>query len=130
MPWLFFAFREVPVETLGFSPFELLYERSVTGPLSLLKDSWLETPFASYLKLVVEFVHDTRDRLRSSITHAKQHAEEQKNKSKVWYDKTFCSRSFEPGQEILALLPLPGNPLQANIVDRTQFLRNLVLLII
>ena len=113
MPWLFFAFREVPVETLGFSPFELLYERSVTGPLSLLKDSWFETPIASSLKSVVKFVLDMRERLRSSITHAKQYAEEQKNKSKVWYDKKPRSRSFEPGQEILALLPLPGNPLQA-----------------
>ena len=51
-------------------------------------------------------------RLRSSITHAQQHAKEQKNKSKVWYDKKARSRSFELGQEILALLPLPGNPLQ------------------
>ena len=41
-------------ETLAFSPFELLYGRSVTGPLSLLKDSWLETPIASNLKSVVE----------------------------------------------------------------------------
>jgi len=51
--------------------------------------------------------------LRSSITHAEQHAEEQKNYSKVWYDKKARSRSFGPGQEILVLLPLPGNPLQA-----------------
>ena len=36
-----------------------------------------------------------------------------KNKSKVWYDKKARSRSFESGQEILALLLLPGNPLQA-----------------
>jgi len=36
-----------------------------------------------------------------------------RSKSKVWYDKKARSRSFEPGQEIIALLPLPGNPLQA-----------------
>jgi len=112
LPWILFAYREVPVETLGFSPFELLYGRSVPGPLSLLKDSWLETPIASNLKSVVEFILGMRERLRSSITHAQQHAKEQKHKSKVWYDKKARSRSFEPGQEILALLPLPGNPLQ------------------
>ena len=73
----------------------------------------MEIPTASILKSVVEFVLDMRDRLRSSISHAQQHAEKQNIKSKVWYDKKARSRSFEPGQEILALLPLPGNPLQA-----------------
>ena len=29
---LLFAYREVPQETLGFSPFELLYGRSIRGP--------------------------------------------------------------------------------------------------
>ena len=103
LPWILFAYREVPVETLGFSPFELLYGWSSPGTLSLLKDFWLETPIASNLKSVVEFVLDMKERLRSSITHAQQHAGEQKNKSKVWYDKKARSRSFEPGQEILAL---------------------------
>ena len=92
-----FAYREVPVETLGFSPFELLYGRSVPGPLSLLKDSWLETPTASNLKSVVEFVLDMRERLRSSITHAQQHAEEQKNKL---YADIF---SDTPGKTFLAI---------------------------
>jgi len=73
----------------------------------------METPIACNLKSVVEFVLDMREHLRSSITHAQQHAEEQKNESKVWNDKKARSRSFEPGQEILALLPLPGNQLQA-----------------
>jgi len=76
LPWILFAYGEVLVETLGFSPFELLYGRSVPGPLSLLKNSWLETSIASNLKSVVEFVLDMRERLRSSITHAQQHAKE------------------------------------------------------
>jgi len=25
LPWVLFVYREVPVETLGFSPFELLF---------------------------------------------------------------------------------------------------------
>jgi len=85
----------------------------------------LETPIASNLKSVVQFVLDMRERLRSSITHAQQHAEEQKNKSKVWYDKKARSRSFEPGQEILALLPLPGNPLQAKYCGPYRILEKL-----
>ena len=35
---LLFAYREVPQENLGFSPFELLYGRTVRGPMAILKE--------------------------------------------------------------------------------------------
>ena len=38
--YVLFAYREVPQETTGFSPFELLYGREVLGPLDVLKESW------------------------------------------------------------------------------------------
>ena len=44
---LLFAYREVPQEFTGFSPFELLYGRAVTGPMFILKELWtneLEEP--------------------------------------------------------------------------------------
>ena len=37
---LLFAYREVPLDSVGFSPFELLYGRTVRGPLSILKKLW------------------------------------------------------------------------------------------
>ena len=39
---LLFAYREAPQDSLGFSPFELLYGRTVRGPLSILKELWTE----------------------------------------------------------------------------------------
>ena len=41
-----FAMREAMQESLGFSPFELIFGRMVRGPLKLLKKSWLveDTP--------------------------------------------------------------------------------------
>ena len=52
--YLLFAYREVPQESTGFSPFELLYGRRVRGPLDILKESWTEeaqeeTPIAQYV---------------------------------------------------------------------------------
>ena len=38
--YVFFAHREVPQATTGFSPFELLYRRAVQGPLDILKETW------------------------------------------------------------------------------------------
>ena len=38
---LLFAARESIQETLGFSPFELVFSHVVRGPLKMLKESWL-----------------------------------------------------------------------------------------
>ena len=39
LPYVLFAYREVPQATIGFSPFELLYGREVWGgPLDVLKE--------------------------------------------------------------------------------------------
>ena len=37
---LLFAYREVPQESTGFSPFELLYGRAIRGPMTILKELW------------------------------------------------------------------------------------------
>jgi transposase InsO family protein len=37
---MLFAYREAPQESLGFSPFELLYGRTVRGPMSILREFW------------------------------------------------------------------------------------------
>ena len=37
-----FAYREVPQASPGFSPFELLYERPVGGPMQVMKELWTE----------------------------------------------------------------------------------------
>ena len=39
---LLFAYREAPQESTGFSPFELLYGRTVRGPIQILKELWTE----------------------------------------------------------------------------------------
>ena len=41
VPLLLFAVRESEQESLGFSPFELVYGREVRGPLKLLMEHWL-----------------------------------------------------------------------------------------
>ena len=40
LPYVLFAYREVPQEATGFSPFELVYGREVRGPLDVLRESW------------------------------------------------------------------------------------------
>ena len=40
IPYWFFAYREIPLASTGFSPFELLYGRAVRGPLDIMKECW------------------------------------------------------------------------------------------
>ena len=109
IPWVLFAYREVPVETLGCSPFELLFGRSVVGPLALVKQAWVsDADLTTAKKNVVDFIIDTREKLRHALDAAGQHAAVQRTKAKTWYDKRAIHRTFEPGDKVLVLLPLSG----------------------
>ena len=41
VPYILFAYREVPQSSTGFSPFEMVYGRDVRGPLDILKEGWI-----------------------------------------------------------------------------------------
>ena len=54
LPAVLFAYREVPKASTGFFfPFQLLYGRTVRGPLQLLKDLWLTLWLTSTLESAV-----------------------------------------------------------------------------
>ena len=80
-------------------------------PLLLLKEKWLdEDPEKiSVLKYVATF----KDRLFRAGQIAKRNLQESQSKMKVWYDRKAKSRCFEPGDRVLVLFPVVGNPLQA-----------------
>ena len=42
LPFLLFAYREVPIATYGFSPFEFVCGRHIRGPLNTVFDNWWE----------------------------------------------------------------------------------------
>ena len=61
IPFLLFASREVPQESTGFSPFELLYGRDVRGPLDVLKEAWVSSKSSS--QDVLSYVLLMQDRM-------------------------------------------------------------------
>jgi len=114
LPWILFAYREVPVETVGFSPFELMFGRTVSGPLLLIKSAWLqETDLSTAKQTVVEFMLSTRERLRHALDAANAQATQERSKAKFWYDRRARFRTFKPGDKVLVLLPVSGKPLHA-----------------
>ena len=55
--FLLFAVRESVQESLGFSPFELVFGHTVRGPLKLLKENFLsdDDSFLNLLQYVSDF---------------------------------------------------------------------------
>ena len=107
---LLFAVHISVQESLGFTPFELVFGHAVRGPLLSLKKKWLdEDPEKiSVLKYIATF----KDRLFSAGQMAKRNLQSQ-SKMKVWYDRKIKSRCFEPEERVLFLFPVVGKPLQA-----------------
>ena len=108
---LLFAVRESVQESLGFSPFELVFGHSVRGPLKLLKEKFLsndETPLN-----LLQYVSDFRNRLSRACEIARSNLKTSQGKMKARYDNHVIDRKFKPGDKVLALLPIPGRPLQA-----------------
>ena len=61
LPYLLFAYREVPQASTGFSPFELLYGHRVRGPFDILRESWKASKKSS--ESIVSYVLNMQERL-------------------------------------------------------------------
>ncbi|KAJ8026967.1 hypothetical protein HOLleu_31953 [Holothuria leucospilota] len=64
IPFVMFAARESLQESLGFSPFELVFGHTVRGPLKLLKEKWLSDPGEDIHLL--DYVSRFKDRLHGA----------------------------------------------------------------
>ena len=103
IPYLLFAYREVPQATTGFSPFELLYGRSVRGPLDVLKESWEARKKSS--ENVVSYDLLMRERMEAMLEEVQKNCVRTQRKQKQWYDENARERELEVGDYVLVLLP-------------------------
>lgn len=108
---LLFAYREVPQESTGFAPFELLYGRSVRGPMHILKELWTKEVDVPEVKTSYQYVFELRERLEETLKIAQEELARSQKKSKLYYDKKAKSRVFKPGDPVLILLPTDQNKL-------------------
>ncbi|KAJ1091555.1 hypothetical protein NDU88_004674 [Pleurodeles waltl] len=91
LPYLLFAYREVPQKEVGFSPFELLYGYPVRGPLSTVKERWEKTPKAtpSGCGQMHRFWKKAKSNLKASQEIMKR-----------WYDQKTTLVEFQPGDKV------------------------------
>ena len=110
IPLLLFAARESVQESLGFSPFELVFGHVPCGPRKLLKETWLLDDASESL---LTRMSNVRDRLHTAIELAQKHLKKTQSAMKTWYDQKARDRVFKCGDKVLVLLPVHGSPLQA-----------------
>lgn len=108
---LLFAYREVPQESTGFSPFELLYGRAVRGPMFILKELWTKELEQPEIKNSYQYVFELREKLEDTLKLAHTELQKAQHKGKHYYDRKTKVRKFVPGEKVLVLLPTDHNKL-------------------
>ena len=104
--YLLFAYQEVLQSSTRFSPFELLYGWPVRGPLDVLREEWESSKRSS--ESVVSYVLLVRERLSKDDRACPEKLEQGTATAEevVWQQ---CS--FNPGDQVLVLLPSSTNKL-------------------
>ena len=106
-----FAYREVPQKSTGFSPFHLLYGRSVRGPGIILKELWTKEVNIPEVKTSYEYVTELRERLEDLLKLAQEELQKFQKRYKKYYDRKAKPRHLEVGEQVLILLLTDSNKL-------------------
>jgi len=101
----------VKQDSLNYSPFELLYGRTVRGPKIILRELLTNEKVEPEVKTTYEYVLDLKDRLQSTCELAQTELQKSQIRQKKYYDRKTKVRTFEKGDEVLVLLPTDSNKL-------------------
>ncbi|GFX71141.1 hypothetical protein TNCV_3649061 [Trichonephila clavipes] len=93
LPYLMFAYREVPHSTTGVSPYQLVYGRLPNGPLKLLKEVWTggKEILTGSSKSIEEYLRDLTEKLKQAHNLARGNSE----KAQAEYASRYNLRSRE-----------------------------------
>ena len=108
---LLFAYRETPQSSLGFAPFELLYGRTVRGPMTILKELWTGKVTNPETKTTYQYVLDLRERLEQTCELAQKELSKATENTKRYYNRKTRARAFKKDDFVLLLLPTDNNKL-------------------
>ncbi len=96
---------------MGFSPFEVLYGRTVRGPLMLMKEIWTNDVEQLDTKTTYQCVLDLHQRLEDTCALVHQELRNAQKKQKRLYDRNTKLPKIEPGDKVLVFLPSDNNKL-------------------
>ena len=108
---LLFVYREAWHEATGFSPFELLYGRTVRGPVQILKELWSEEKEVPEVTTCYQYVLELRERLEETMKLAQAELEKNRGRNKNLCNRKAKKRSIQVVDKVLVLLPTDQNKL-------------------
>jgi len=106
-----FAYREVKQESVGFSPFELLYGRTVRGPMAILRELWSKDVPEEEVQSTYQYVFELRNRLEDTCKLVEESLKESQVKAKAHFDRKSRIRELKAGNKVLILLPTDSHKL-------------------
>jgi hypothetical protein len=106
-----FAYREVPQESTGFSPFEILYGHTVRGPMMILKELWTKDIEEPEVKSSYQYVLDLRERMEETTKLVNDALKVAQGRYKHYYDRRARPRHLQVEDQVLILLPTDNNKL-------------------
>jgi hypothetical protein len=115
LPYLLWAYRELPNATTGISPYQLVYGRLGRGPLSVLKDTWSND--IADTCIVNHTANEYLDKLKNDLTVGLKLAEENTVGAQAAYANQYNVRAkekeFDLGDLVLVLMPDTSNKVAA-----------------
>ena len=83
---LLLAYRKVPQEIQGFSPFELIYGWPVRGSMHVLRELWTKDIEDTQVCTTYQYVLDLMERLEPTVKLAQQNLQNMSKKYKQYYN--------------------------------------------
>nr|XP_033811906.1 uncharacterized protein LOC117365533 [Geotrypetes seraphini] len=103
IPFALFAAREKVQNSLGLSPYELLFGRPPRGVLDMLKEKWVFPEESG--SNVITYLAQLKDRLQRSLEFGKENLEWSQKQQKTYYDRRAKERELQIGDQVLILVP-------------------------
>ncbi|GFX77388.1 retrovirus-related Pol polyprotein from transposon 412 [Trichonephila clavipes] len=107
LPYLLFAYREIPHTLIGVSPYQLVYGRLPSGPMSIVKEFWTgeREIITSGARSVEEYLRQLQKKLQDAHEIASGNSTKNQERMTSHYNLRSREKSFSVGDEVLILLP-------------------------
>ena len=110
-PMLIFAVRDTVQDSIGYSPFQLIFTHNVRSPLGILKEQVLEDEELREVNL-----DEIKAKIRNTWKLAKDNLIKVQEVMKERYDSKSETRQLNVNDQVLVLIPTPGKPFQFDYV--------------
>ncbi|GBL89899.1 hypothetical protein AVEN_178331-1 [Araneus ventricosus] len=118
-----FALRTVAHESTGFRPTELVHERNLRTPVTLLYNNWLQPEKEN--TQVAEYVSTLLNILKLFQDLAVKEMETSQQRNKAWYDKRVLKREFQEGDLVLIFFNCRAKKLSPRLTGPGTILKKL-----